>query len=340
LLTPSVALAFSLTDLFGSFAQGAGTAQPIVPDPGLALLDHPTNSNPNAGSTAINTDMTGGTAFVAHEGPSGTVADVISRPANDTISVYTVKPNDTLSTIANTYGVSVNTIIWANNLKSAKDIHSGQSLLILPVSGVQHTVTKGETLASIAKKFKGDADEIATFNGLGDGAVLAAGDVLIIPGGEISVTSAPTHTGSGASPAAPRGLAAGGGKNLVGFWTNPLPGAILTQGIHDANAVDLGARSGTPILAAADGTVIFVSANGSYNHGWGNDVIIDHGNGTQTLYAHMSSVAASVGDSVSQGEVIGYVGRTGEATGPHLHFEIRGARNPFGACTVGRVCRI
>ena len=257
-----------------------------------------------------------------------------------------VKAGDSLSTIAAAYGVSVNTIIWANNLKSAKDVHEGDSLLILPVSGIQHTIVKGDTLASLAKKFNGDAEEIAQFNGLDDSAPLLAGSTIIIPGGELSVAApaksvktSSTKT-SAASPAAPRGLASGGGEDLAGFWIDPLPGAILTQGIHDANAVDLGAKTGTPILAAADGTVIFVSSNGSYNHGWGNDVIIDHGNGTQTLYAHMSKVAATVGDSVSQGEVIGYVGTTGEATGPHLHWEVRGAKNPLGSCTLGKVCHI
>ena len=127
---------------------------------------------------------------------------------------------------------------------------------------------------------------------------------------------------------------------MPGFWSNPLPGGLITQGLHDGNAVDIGAKTGTPIYAAAGGTVIYVSANGSYNHGWGNDVIINHGNGTQTVYAHMSRVAAVVGQTVGAGDVIGYVGNTGRSTGPHLHFEVRGARNPFTGCLLMKVCSI
>ena len=102
-----------------------------------------------------------------------------------------------------------------------------------------------------------------------------------------------------------------------------------TQNIHGYNAVDLAAPTGTPIMAAADGTVI-VAKSGGWNGGYGSYVVIQHGNGSQTLYAHMSKVAAYDGESVVQGQVIGYVGETGDATGPHVHFEIRdGIRNPF-----------
>ena len=116
---------------------------------------------------------------------------------------------------------------------------------------------------------------------------------------------------------------------------NPLPGARLTQGLHDGGAVDLAMPRGTPILAAASGTIIF--ARDGYNGGYGNMVIISHPNGTQTLYAHQSKLVSSAGDKVSQGEVIGYVGSTGHSTGPHLHFKISGAQNPGAFLQVGSV---
>jgi murein DD-endopeptidase MepM/ murein hydrolase activator NlpD len=129
----------------------------------------------------------------------------------------------------------------------------------------------------------------------------------------------------------------GGGSAQVGYYDNPLPGAILTQGIHGWNGVDIGAPKGTPIHAAADGTVIVARAGG-WNGGYGSYVVISHPNGTQTLYGHMNSVAISVGASVGSGQVIGYVGTTGKSTGNHLHFEVRGAANPFRNCRIGSAC--
>ena len=102
-----------------------------------------------------------------------------------------------------------------------------------------------------------------------------------------------------------------------------------SQGIHGYNGVDLGAPIGTSVMAAADGTVV-TAKSGGYNGGYGNYVVVQHGNGSQTLYAHMSKVATYAGASVVQGQVIGSVGSTGKSTGAHLHFEIRnGIRNPF-----------
>lgn len=108
----------------------------------------------------------------------------------------------------------------------------------------------------------------------------------------------------------------------------PLRGGVKSQGIHGYNGIDIAAPVGTPILASADGAVILARTSG-YNGGYGLYVVIKHNNGTQTLYAHMSRVNVSVGQTVTQGEVIGAVGNTGRSTGPHIHFEVRGARNPF-----------
>jgi murein DD-endopeptidase MepM/ murein hydrolase activator NlpD len=115
---------------------------------------------------------------------------------------------------------------------------------------------------------------------------------------------------------------------VSGYFGNPLPGGRKSQGLHGHNGVDISAPAGTPIYAAASGTVTTVKNDGGWNSGYGNYVVISHPNGTSTLYAHMSRVAAS-GGSVSKGSVIGYVGMTGSSTGNHLHFEVHGAKNPF-----------
>ena len=125
----------------------------------------------------------------------------------------------------------------------------------------------------------------------------------------------------------------------TGYYANPVPGAILTQGLHGYNSVDLGAPLGTPIYAAAEGNVI-TSKQGGWNGGYGSMIVISHDNGTQTLYSHQSENVVSVGQKVSKGQLIGYIGSTGRSTGNHLHFEVRGAKNPLAAaCVVGKVCK-
>lgn len=303
----------------------------MAPNSQTPILAAATNSDPNPDKGLRESVLTSGSALIALSGPSGTIADVAGRTPPDRISVYVVRPGDTLSDIAGMFGVSVNTIIWANNLGSAKNVRPGDTLIILPISGVERTVVRGDTLASLAKKYGADADEIADYNGLDSSAPLAVGATVIIPGGEIAVPVTPTRPKS--SPL----IAVGGGSFQAGYYTNPIPGGRLTQGIHGWNGIDIGAARGTPVRAAAPGTVI-VARNGGWNGGYGNYVVITHSNGTQTLYSHMSSVIASPGQSVSSGQTIGYVGTTGRASGAHLHFEVRGAANPFRSCRVGSVC--
>ena len=278
--------------------------------------------------------------MLAYIGPSGTIADVASSTSPDSISVYQVRSGDTLSEIANMFNVSVNTIVWANNLGSARSVHPGDVLVILPVSGIERTIVKGDTLKSLAKKYGADANEIAEYNGIDPSAPLAVGSVVIIPGGEFtSSASAAKSSGSSSQKKTIREPYLGGSGNVqTGYYSNPIPGAALTQGIHGWNAIDLGAARGTPIHAAADGVVIIARANSAWNGGYGNYVVITHDNGTQTLYAHMSNTIVSYGQSVSAGQIIGYVGMTGLTTGPHLHFEVRNAANPFRNCRVGSVC--
>lgn len=322
---------------FWPFSTNANAATNIpVPGSRPPVLAAAINYDPNPNKGLSDSQMMSGNALMAHDGPNGTIADVASSATSDRISVYVVRKGDTLSEIADMFGVSVNTIKWANNLNSASDMRPGDTLVILPVSGVERTIVKGDTLKSIARKYGADADEIATFNGLDSSEPLAIGSTIIIPGGE-PMPVAPKNTKSPLLKMSEPYLG-GGGSIQTGFYSNPMPGIALTQGIHGWNGVDFGAARGTPIHAAADGFVIVARNNGGWNGGYGNYVVITHKNGSQTLYSHMKSSIVSPGQSVSSGQTIGYVGSTGLSTGPHLHFEVRGAANPFRMCAVGTVC--
>ena len=289
----------------------------------MPLLRAARNSNPRPATGGGDIKTENGIALASDIGPSGKSGNVFASASGDQISLYIVREGDSLSQIAEMFGVTVNTIMWANDLTSKKPIKEGQELIILPVTGVRHVVEKGDTLASIAKEFHGDPDEILAFNGLPKGTTLSVGDELMIPGGEITPAKAPAIASSGTGT-----TVGSGGKAIPGYFTHPVPGATKTQGIHGYNGVDLAASIGTVVRASASGTVI-VSRSGGWNGGYGNYIVIDHPNGTQTLYAHLSQNVAWGGQEVVAGQTIGNVGNTGRSTGAHLHFEVRGAKNPF-----------
>ncbi len=259
-------------------------------------------------------------AIVSESGPSGTLADISDTVSTGQISKYVVRKGDTVSSIAKMYGVTSNTIIWANNLSSLS-LKEGQSLIILPVSGTLHTVANGDTLKSIAKKYKADVGEISQFNGLDSNSSLVVGDTIVIPDGE------GTARISGAKPSVQGNPYRGGsGPNYVGYYIRPIIGGIRTQGLHGYNAVDIGTCVGTTLYAAAAGQIIIAKTYG-WNGGYGKYIVISHYNGTQTVYGHLSQVFVNEGDVVYQGQIIGLTGNTGNSTGPHLHFEVRGAYN-------------
>lgn len=245
----------------------------------------------------------------------------ISPMGTNEIRVYTVREGDSLSQVAEMFGVTTNTILWANDLPRATQIQPDDVLVILPVAGVQHTVKSGDTLSSIAKKYDGDAEEILAFNQLAEASDLSVGAELIIPGGTVQSVQAQAAT------ARPVKISGAMGVSNAGF-IHPVPGSTRTQGIHGNNAVDLAAGHGTTIRAAAAGQVI-VSKSSGWNGGYGQYIVVRHNNGAQTLYAHLSQNYVGVGGYVAQGEAVGAMGNTGRSTGTHLHFEIRGARNPF-----------
>lgn len=285
----------------------------------ITLLSAQQNPNPLNGR--------GGAELVVDDhalvstGPVGEdeIAEVSSSLGE--IRVYTVREGDSLSEIAAMFNVTTNTIMWANDLSGPTDIQPGDSLVMLPIAGVRHVVKKGDTIASIADKYEGNEEEILSYNRLASADELAVGDTLIIPGGAIQMP-APARTSGRSSVAASASTGSASG------FIHPAPGAIRTQGLHGYNAVDLAAGHGSPIRAAAAGEVIVAKASG-WNGGYGNYIVIRHGNGVQTLYSHLSTLNVGVGSYVNQGQVIGGMGNTGRSTGTHLHFEVRGARNPF-----------
>jgi LysM repeat protein len=293
----------------------------------LPLLQAARNIDPTPARGGGDIIVANGTALVPDASPfkDGTMGDA-KGASSDQISLYLVREGDTLSQVATMFNVSVSTIVWANQLSSNKDIHPGQTLLVLPVSGVQYIVQKGDTIRDVANRYGGDVGEIIAFNNLSADGTLTTNAVITIPGGEAPAEIPKATTKKAKTTPSTHSTSASAG---TGYYTHPLPGSIRTQGTHGYNGVDFGAPAGTPIHAAASGVVI-VSREDGWNGGYGNYVVIKHQNDTQTLYAHMTSTAASEGQHVTQGQVIGYVGNTGRSTGYHLHFEIRGAKNPFG----------
>lgn len=303
-----------ISDLFSSSAE----AEEVMPNSqNMALLQAVISPDPKASSTKNDISILSETSLLAEAGPFSDGKDHSSN--SDQISVYIVRSGDTLPAIAKMFGVSTNTIVWANELKNGK-ISVGQTLVIMPITGIQHIVKSGDTLKGIVNKYKGDIDEVMQYNDLTLSSKLSVGDTIFIPDGDIVSTPSKSTSGSSGSKSST--------PSYSGYYMRPIVGGIKTQGLHGKNGVDLASSYGAKIMASADG-VVLIAKSGGWNGGYGSYVVIKHGNGTQTLYGHLSSVSVSVGETVSQGQTIGGMGSTGKSTGVHLHFEIRGARNPF-----------
>jgi murein DD-endopeptidase MepM/ murein hydrolase activator NlpD len=228
---------------------------------------------------------------------------------------YVVKPGDTLSSIAKMYGITVDTIIWANNLSVKTAIKTGQKLKIPPVTGIVHKVGRGETVYSIAKKYGVEPQEIVDFpfNSFANDETfaLAIGQSLTVPNG-VMPEDKPVVPQSSSYAAVIQGAGSG---NFI--W--PTSGRITQRYSWYHPAVDIADKNGPAVTAADSGTVVSVIYS---RFGYGNHLIIDHGNGFKTLYAHMNKIYVSAGNNVSQGQSIGQMGSTGRSTGTHLHFEI------------------
>lgn len=290
------------------------------------------NSKNNFNNDTSQIDIREDGSLVVQSGPMRLSTEK-EKPVSDTISLYEVKTGDSLASVAQLFGVSKNTIVWANNLKSNK-ISKGDILLIFPMSGIQYTLKSSGTIRDIAKKYNTDANEVAEYNGIAVDTKLAKGEIIFIPDaeGEIEAELAKIETKTKITTKPTVKVVTPKYKNnaVAGYFMKPVSGCVRTQGLHGpySTAIDFGCPVGTSIVASAGGTIIRSDASG-YNGGYGEVIIISHPNGTQTIYSHLSRIDVSVGDKVSQGQIIGATGNTGRSTGPHLHFETRGTSNPF-----------
>ncbi len=271
----------------------------------------------------------------------------VEPPPREAVIVYTVQPGDTVFGIAERFGLRPESLFWANE-QTLTDVHLlaiGQALNIPPVDGVLHIATGAESVARIAARYDVAPEDIlaAPYNDL-TGATretrLPAGALVMVPGGQgeipedlfrqaIPDTPAP---GEAAAPGAAGGGFAPGHPGSCGWvpasysgtgtfrW--PLPSFSVWADFANPwhRGIDLGGVPGTPVMAADNGTVIFAGWN---DWGYGNMVVLDHGNGFWTLYAHLDQVSLRCGQGVNGGQIVGTLGTTGNTAGPHVHFEIR-----------------
>jgi murein DD-endopeptidase MepM/ murein hydrolase activator NlpD len=307
-------------------ADRTGTVQLGAPDPTLT-------TGLGFESIDLGDGVAAETQTIDVEGPfteDGTLVkpiavDTTVPDGSDLVQTYTVKAGDTLAGIAAKYRVSMMSVWWANNLKSKTDLHKGQQLRIPPVTGLIVTVAATDTLDELAAKYNVNSEDILATNGLDD-PNLVVGQVLVVPGAKGRSMPVPKP----ASKPASRPSNGSSGVSHVGTPARYTGGAFLWPVIGGCNyisqyfhyghyAIDIAADYGSTVRAAAAGTVIF---SGWKNNGGGYQVWIAHGSGLYTTYNHMSSLSVGRGEHVGRGDHVGRVGQTGNATGPHLHFEV------------------
>lgn len=259
-----------------------------------------------------------------------TPVTIISEKPRDKIVEHEVQEGETVSSIAQDYQVNEETILWENGLTAKSAIKPGQKLKILPLPGVSHKVAAGDTIFSVAKRYRANSQAILDFpfNDIGENFELETGDTLIVPDGAPPEKAKPAPVQYLASGQKEKFDIADLGTSQFGW---PASGLMAQYFSWYHPGLDISNISGGPIRASDSGTVTV--AGWPDASGYGNRVILDHGNGYTTLYAHMSSIYVSPGQKISKGEVLGMMGSTGRSTGTHLHFEIHknGAnQNPLG----------
>lgn len=231
--------------------------------------------------------------------------------ARPKVLTYVVQPGDTMWDIAERFAIDEATILHLNPKIQPKSLRVGQEVKILTVKGALHVVGKGETLDSIARLYSVSEAAIMEANGLTDAHRLYVNQELVIPGAKLRART----------PGVSRSSASGSSRAASG-WIWPLRSRVTSEfGMRWGRlhaGIDLAAAPGTPVQAAKSGRVILAGWEGAY----GLSVVIDHGDGSRSRYAHASAVLVQTGDWVNQGEPVIRVGSTGRTTGPHLHFEI------------------
>jgi len=246
--------------------------------------------------------------------PLGTVL-----PTRDGLMIYQVQSGDTVSKIASKFDISKDSIFWNNSGLLSSSVKKGQEIVILPVEGVLYSTKSGDTLDSIAGLYGVNSGDIKKYNPNFEELLATAGNRLIIPNGKPLQKNTYVSQWPGDT------------LDLGNYFASPTTGWDWGQ-LHNYNAVDIANSCGTPVYAAADGLVIAVASDDGWNEGYGNNIEIEHPNGTYTRYAHLNKVLVDQGKYVLQGAEIGLMGNTGNVDGPtgcHLHFEVHGAKNPF-----------
>lgn len=253
----------------------------------------------------------------------------VSDKFRDKAVEYAVQEGDTVSIIAEKFGVSQDTILWQNKLDKKSKLKQGQKLQILPVTGIAHKVQKGETIYSISKKYDAEPQAIVDFpfnTFVNDETfALAVGQELIIPDGVMPEERPVTGLARRQTPNA-------GQVSASGVFAWPTAGTLSQSFSWYHKGIDIANRAAPDVVAADAGTVTV--AGWPDNGGYGMRVMIDHGNGYQTMYAHLQQVYVRAGQTVDRGNALGKMGSTGRSTGVHLHFEILtggGKVNPLEA---------
>jgi len=251
-------------------------------------------------------------------------AEEVKQYRGGEVITYIVQEGDTLSTIGQKYGLQVSTLMWENNLAENAKLKPGQELRIIPIDGIRHKVSRGETIFTIAKKYgledEAEAQKIVNYpfnEFLNDETFeLATGQFLLVPDGVKPNDPVPVRTAARTGRLTPDA----GSVTATGNFVWPASGKITQSYVFYHKAIDIANRSAGPILAADSGVVVVAGWTGS---GYGNHIIVDHGNGYTTLYAHLSVLQVQTGQRVNRGDVLGQMGSTGRSTGTHLHFEVR-----------------
>lgn len=311
----------------------------VTPPKQLSYVDKQGTVNSQMGVKIGQTDEEGASGNTQNNSsvvrPVLPATQVTKRPRTEIIE-YTVEEGDSISTIADNFDISVNTILWENNLSAYSVIRPGMSLSILPVSGVAYIVERGDTLGSIATKFNIPSNDILDINKIADASMISVGKKIVIPGGEkesLPKYKPTTYTGFTAikhiieaSNEAPADQTSSSddtsdeppvsGNKMA--W--PTQGHTITQYYSWRHTgLDIANKVGTPLYAADSGVV----ETAGWGTGYGNHIVINHGGGKETLYGHASKLFVQVGDKVKKGETIAAMGSTGWSTGPHIHFEVR-----------------